>query len=234
VTARLAIFDIDGTLVTGAATERRFAMHLARSGRLGPRQALAFAAFAVGGLPAWGRHVLKKDKAWLAGLAAADVAALADAWAGPMLGRAACAPCCARLERHRQAGDRVALLSGTPQFIADAIGRALGADAVVGTLCAARDGRFRAAPPARHPFGAEKIALAAELARAAGTSLAQSVVYADSAHDLPLLRAAGTAVAVRPDAGLARAAAAAGWEILGTRRGADAGEPAEAPLARRG
>lgn len=234
MTARLALFDIDGTLVGGAATERRFALHLARAGRLGPRQALSFAAFALAGLPAWGRHVLKKDKAWLAGLALADVAALADAWAPPLLARAGFAPCIARLGRHRQAGDTVALLSGTPQFVADAIGRALGADVAVGTLCATRDGRFRASPPRRHPFGPEKLALAAELARSAGADLADAVVYADSAHDLPLLRAAGTAVAVRPDARLARAAAAAGWEILGARRGPGAGDAAGAPLPRRG
>ena len=32
---RLAVFDIDGTLVTGPSSEKRFALHLVRSGRIG-------------------------------------------------------------------------------------------------------------------------------------------------------------------------------------------------------
>ena len=210
MSTRLALFDIDGTLVTGAATERRFALQLARTGHLGPRQGLAFARQALAGLPAWGRHTLKKDKAWLAGLDVAQLAALARPWAAALVARAGFAPCIARLEHHRQAGDTVALLSGTPQFLAEVIGRELGVDLVVATLCVARDGRFGAAAPLRHPFGAEKLELAHALARATGIGLWRCVAYADSGQDLPLLRAVGTAVAGRPRAAPPRGA-------LGTR-----------------
>jgi HAD superfamily hydrolase (TIGR01490 family) len=217
---RLAIFDIDGTLVAGPSTEKRFALHLARHGRLGPRQALAFLAFLPAGMPRFGRHVLKKDKAWLAGLREEEVAALAVGWAQRALARDWFEPCLARLARHRQAGDTVALLSGTPQVVADAIGAALGVGTVLGTRCATGDGRFLARAPLAHPFGADKVAMAGELAHAHGAELADVTAYADSIHDLPLFLAVGKPVAVRPDERLAAEARARGWEVLGeVRRG---------------
>ena len=132
----LAVFDIDGTLVTGPSTEKRFALHLARSGRLGPRQVVAFLAFLLRELPRYGWHVLKKNKAYLSGLGEQDVRDLAAAWVRAALAKAWFEPCLARLRRHREAGDTVVLLSGTPQFVASAIGAALGVDHVIGSDCA--------------------------------------------------------------------------------------------------
>ena len=217
---RLALFDIDGTLVTGPSTEKRFALHLLRTGRIGPRQALGFLAFLPRHAAQFGRHVIKKDKAYLAGLAQHDIEKRAERWAASDLDAAWFEPCVARLRRHQQAGDRVVLLSGTPQFVATGIARALGIDEAVGTLCAADDLWFRADPPLRHPFAATKTELARDLALAHGVAMEDVVAYGDSIHDLPLFEAAGRAVAVRPDEQLASMAGMRGWEIVGpVRRG---------------
>ncbi len=109
------------------------------------------------------------------------------------------------------------LLSGTPQFVADALARELGVTRATGTCCTAEAGRFCADPPLVHPFGAEKRVLAAALCAEFGAAAAAMFAYGDSVHDLPLLRLAGHPVAVRPDAALLAAATAAGWEILGGR-----------------
>ncbi len=215
---RLAVFDIDGTLVAGPSTEKRFALHLARQGLIGPRQVLAFVAFLLRELPHHGRHVLKKDKAYLAGLREQQVRDLAAGWAGPALADAWFEPCLARLRRHLQAGDVVVLLSGTPQFVAAAIGTALGVDQVIGTNCAIGAGCFLPRPPLTHPFGADKLGMVRDLARAHGIDLRDVTAYADSAHDLPLCLAVGEAIAVRPDRQLAAVARARGWEVLGKAR----------------
>ena len=73
---RLAIFDVDGTLVRGSS-ERLFWRYLAARGRQGPRQIAAYLLFLVRYLPTGGIHTLKKNKAYLCGLERADVAALA-------------------------------------------------------------------------------------------------------------------------------------------------------------
>jgi hypothetical protein len=51
----------------------------------------------------------------------------------------------------------------------------------------------------------------AEYAAAAGLRLEESVAYADSASDLPMLEAAGYPVAVNPEAKLAAIARRRGW-----------------------
>lgn len=216
----LAVFDIDGTLVTGPSTEKRFAFQLARRGRLGPRQVFAFLAFLLRELTHFGRHVLKKDKAYLAGLREQDVCDLAAAWVEPGLARAWFEPCLARLRRHRDAGDIIVLLSGTPQFVAEAVGAALGVEHVIGSECVVRDGRFLAKPPANHPFGNRKVEIVADFARSHGVEISDVTAYGDSIHDLPMFKSVGKAVAVRPDEALAAAAEEANWEILGpVRRG---------------
>jgi HAD superfamily hydrolase (TIGR01490 family) len=216
----LAVFDIDGTLVTGPSTEKRFALHLARSGRLGPRQVLAFLAFLPRQAACFGRHVLKKDKAYLAGLRERDMRDLAAAWVTSALQRAWFEPCLARLRRHHEAGDVVVLLSGTPQFVAAAIGGALGVEHVIGSECAVSNGRFLAQPPVNHPFGDRKVAIVADLARLYGVDASEITAYGDSIHDLPLFMSVGKAIAVRPDEALATVASEAGWETLGpVRRG---------------
>jgi HAD superfamily hydrolase (TIGR01490 family) len=214
----LAIFDIDGTLVSGPSTEKRFFLFLLRSGRIGPRQVLGFAWFLLRWSPHFGRHVFKKNKAYLAWLREDDVRALAKSWAGAALREAWFNPCVERLRAHSQAGDAVVLMSGTPQFVADAIGEALGVRDVLGSECLVADGRFLARPPSRHPFREEKASLMERIARERGIARADITAYGDSIYDLPLLEAVGTAVAVRPDEELAALAEACGWEVIGSVR----------------
>jgi HAD superfamily hydrolase (TIGR01490 family) len=215
---KLAIFDIDGTLVTGLSTEKRFFLELLRRGRIGPRQVLGFLWFLLRCSPRFGRHVFKKNKAYLAWLYEADVRRLAAVWAEERLTEAWFEPCVQRLYQHKQAGDRVVLLSGTPQFVAEAIGTALGVDQVIGSDCIIEDGRFRLRPPERHPFREEKRVLAEALRDEPGAGCEGVAAYGDSIYDLPLLEMADTPVAVRPDQALAAHAAAAGWEIIGPVR----------------
>lgn len=210
----LVLFDIDGTLVTGPSTERRLFRALLAAGRLGPRQLAAFAAFVPRHLPAFGADVFRKNKAYLAGLVPAELAAFVDSWLPLALADAWFAPAVARLRAHLAAGDEVLLLTGTPDFVARAIAREVGAPAWVGSRLAVRDGRFTAAPPLRHPFGRAKLELARELCRARGLALADVAAYGDSGHDLPLLEAVGKPVAVRPDDALARAARHHRWDVV--------------------
>lgn len=214
----LALFDIDGTLVAGPSTEKRFFLELLRRGRIGPRQVLGFIWFLLRYAPRYGRHVFKKNKAYLAWLREEDVRAMVPGWVERSLAQAWYTPCIERLRRHQQAGDHVVLVSGTPQFVAEGIGAALGVDAVIGSRCIVEGGRFRARPPSSHPFRDEKAAILEALSRRYGVAAAQAAAYGDSIYDLPLLRAAGTAVAVRPDSELLAVAREAGWEVIGPPR----------------
>lgn len=207
----LVFVDLDGTLLRGPSCERAFMAQLARAGVLGPRQALAAALFALRWAGRFGRHVFKKNKAWLAGLDADDVARRAAAFRFAERLRPAL---CAELARERAAGARLILLTGAPDFLAAPAARAIGAEICCATVCARAGARFAAAPPLRHPFGAAKLALARELAAQLGAPLALCAAYADSIHDAPLLAAVGRPVAVAPDRALRALATASGWRIL--------------------
>lgn len=211
---RLVLFDVDGTLTTGASSEKRFISYLLRCGRLGPRQLTALTVFALRYELRYGRHVFKKDKAYLYHLTVGDMASLARKFVHAELVGALYAPACERLAEHRRAGDAVALLTGTPQFIADPLARYLGVDHVCATRCHVRNGRFTARPPLRHPFGTDKVEIARELAAQTGLTLRTALAYADSGHDLALLDVVGRPVAVCPDKALRRVAEMRGWEVL--------------------
>tara|TARA_B100001079_G_scaffold227991_1_gene206030 strand:- start:204 stop:866 length:663 start_codon:yes stop_codon:yes gene_type:complete len=211
---RLIIFDIDGTLVAGASSEARFARFLWQQGALGLRQLAAFAWFTLRYLPRFGRHVMQKNKAYLSGHSERHIAALAQRFVADVLPEVLSPAVIERLRHHQQAGDRVVLLSGTPQFIADALAEALDVREAIGARCCTENGVFTAAPPRRHPYGPTKIDAAETLAAHAKLPLDEAVAFGDSINDAYLFRVVGEAIAVEPDRRLSREAAGAGWEII--------------------
>ena len=210
---RLVLVDLDGTLLEGG-TEIRFIRHLAATRRIGGRALMRCSWFALRHWSRFGRHVWKKNKAYLAGLGCAEVEGWAASFAAVRLLPLLRTNLQQRVASHRAAGDRVLLLTGSPEFLARPIAEAIGADGWIATSCATQEGRYLATPPLRHPFAAEKLKLAREAAMELGIPLADCIAYADSGDDIPLLTSVGTAVAVCPDARLARRARTEGWEIL--------------------
>lgn len=210
----LAVFDIDGTLVAGPSTEKRFFWRLFRRGLLGPRRLAAFLFFNLRWLHRYGRHVAKKNKAYLAGMDLGRLQAEAADFVAAEVMPALHGPAVARLRRHVAAGETVVLLSGTLQPIADELARRLGADEAIASLCDRRDGRLTSGPPVRHPFGDAKRGFLDDLCRRYGRQPEEVAAYGDSGHDLVLLQAVGRPVAVRPDKALTAAALQRGWEIL--------------------
>ena len=209
----LVLVDVDGTLL-GGASERLFIRYLLARGRLGWRQWLAFARFAGHHAPHLGRHVFKKNKAYLTGLPVALVGQEAAAFVeGRLLGLVR-PQLKARLAAHVRAGDRVYLLTGTPEFLAKPLARGLGLHGAVGSRCCTRAGCFTPELPLRHPFGQDKVRAALELCREWQVDPRDCVAYGDSIFDAPLFERVGRAVAVAPDRALRSRADLEGWEVL--------------------
>jgi HAD superfamily hydrolase (TIGR01490 family) len=210
---KLAIFDIDGTLVRGSS-ERLFWRYLATRGRLSPRQIGAYLLFLVRYLPTGGIHTLKKNKAYLSGLRTAEVAELATEFVATRLMRELFEPAVQRLKQHVLRGDVVVLLSGTLDPIARALANRFGVRHVCATVCSERNGVYLAQPPETHPFGPAKLTLAKQHAAELGADLNQASAYGDSHQDLFLLQAVSEPIAVSPDARLLDVALANDWEII--------------------
>jgi HAD superfamily hydrolase (TIGR01490 family) len=121
--------------------------------------------------------------------------------------------------RHRDAGDRCALVTATTRFIAEPFARAFGLEHVIATEPQRVGGRlsgeidglpcFREHKPTR-----VRVWLAGGAAPHALEQFGRSIFYSDSASDLPLLQAVTHPVAVRPDARLREYALRHGWPLL--------------------
>jgi len=211
----LAVFDIDGTLLTGRSTEKRFYAYLYRQGLIGARQHFAYVSRLLLEFPEHRTNVLKKCKAYLKDLPAESVRDAAQDWVHTVSDADWSEVVVSRLRRHIDSGDDVMLMSGTLQCVAEAIGHQLGVNTCIGSIVPECAGKFTAGRITRHPFGKQKRTLVEEFATDRGISLSDVVAYADSVHDIDLLTHVGSPVAVLPDAGLAATASAHQWEILG-------------------
>jgi HAD superfamily phosphoserine phosphatase-like hydrolase len=209
----LAIFDIDGTLLQLPGAERRFARYLARNAALPVNSRARFAWHSALGLPQHGRLVLKRNVSYLSGLALVALQEHATAWVDEVLAEALVPSAWERLQEHHAQGDATALLSGTPAFLAAAIGVALGVSQVRGSEILVENGLLRGPFFDRHLFGQEKLSIAQDLCRELGERI-HVISYADSWSDLPLLEWSDGAVVVNPDRRLGAEAAKRGWEVL--------------------
>jgi HAD superfamily hydrolase (TIGR01490 family) len=119
----------------------------------------------------------------------------------------------ALVEQHRSRGEPVYIVSATLQEIVQAIADDLGFDGALGTVCEVVGGEYTG-KAVRALHAENKAACVRELAESRGYELAACTAYSDSHTDIPFLEAVGHAVAVNPDRGLRRIAAARGWPVL--------------------
>jgi HAD superfamily hydrolase (TIGR01490 family) len=121
-----------------------------------------------------------------------------------------------RVREHRAAGHRTVLITGALDVVIEPL-RPLFDDVVCAELGTELDddgrrvltGQLRTVPPTTEA----RARILADYCAAEGLSLAQSVAYADSSSDLPMLEAVGFPVAVNPEPRLASIARKRGWLV---------------------
>jgi len=179
---RLAVFDLDGTLMRGPSCCELIAASIGRSAEMA-----AFEAASGNGQVRAAREEMAR---WYAKVAPAG---LSDVIAGARLGQGA-EEACAML---RNARVDLAIASVTWSFAVDAVADKLGIVHRLGTTLG-QDGTIG------HVWPLDKVAFLKRLMSERGISRNQTAAAGDSAGDLPLLEAAGLAVFVgkQPIAGL--------------------------------
>ena len=125
----------------------------------------------------------------------------------------------ALVEKHREAGDTLLIITATNRFVTGPIAAALGVPELLATEVetdahGAFTGRSRGVPC----FREGKVQRLAQWLDERGwdwhESMAQATFYSDSHNDLPLLEAVAQPVAVDPDPKLQTIAQRRGWPIL--------------------
>jgi len=187
-TSGLAVFDLDGTLVRGDTLLPFLLSFLWTRRRVGrlvilPVPILLYAA------RVWSAHTAKQ---WLLECtlrdeSAAVIASHAEWFTSTWVARRLRTRMLGCLREHQVAGDRVVLLSASPDVYVGAIARRLGIEEVVCTEVAFRDGRCLGRIVGSNCKGIAKIErLQAHLRCEEAPEV--SYAYGDSRSDLPLLR----------------------------------------------
>ena len=123
--------------------------------------------------------------------------------------------------QHQQQGDLCALVTATNSFVTGPICRHFGIAHLIATVPAQSDGEFTGKPRGTPAFRAGKVARIDEWLEAQGLwwgNFERSFFYSDSQNDLPLLLRVSDPVAVDPDSTLRAYAEAAGWRVLSLHR----------------
>jgi alcohol-forming fatty acyl-CoA reductase len=117
-----------------------------------------------------------------------------------------------RVRQHRAAGHRTLLITGALDIAVEPL-RPLFDDIVAAKLARRGDGTFAGELTDVPPTGETRAQIIADYCRAHGLDLEQSVAYADSTSDLPMLEVVGFPVAVNPETRLAALARRRGWLV---------------------
>jgi HAD superfamily hydrolase (TIGR01490 family) len=123
----------------------------------------------------------------------------------------------ALIEKHRNAGDQLLVITSTNRFIVEPICKSLGINELLATDPEMIDGRYTGGVVGTPTYQEGKVERFNQWLKENNVSKAGSYFYSDSINDLPLLLEVSHPVAVDPDEALRNAATARGWEIISLR-----------------
>ncbi|MFT7724074.1 MAG: HAD family hydrolase [Roseateles sp.] len=216
----LTLFDLDGTLIP-VDSDHAFGAFMVEVGwadgaAWGARNDEFFAQYNAGtlDLPA---YVDFATSAWRS-RPLADALAMRERFMAEVMRPALRPEAVALIQRHRDAGDLIALVTATNEFVTAPICEAFGIEHLIAVQLQ-RDGagRYTGAIRGVPSFREGKIARVDDWLRGLGAQwrdFGRVTFYSDSTNDLPLLERASHPVATNPSPSLARIAAERGWPQL--------------------
>jgi fatty acyl-CoA reductase len=212
----VAVFDMDGTLLSSNVIESYLWLRLPELGLPAKTREITEVARA---LPRWIATEKKDRSAFLRmvyrryeGASLAELERIVNDDVTPTMLTRLSPPAVRAIREHRAAGHRLVLVTGAVTPLTRPIA-ALFDEVVAAEL--AVDSRGRCTGLLQRPplVGEARASWLRHRAQEAGWDLAVSYAYADSASDLPLLRAVGHPVVVDPDVMLSRVARKERWPV---------------------
>ena len=117
-----------------------------------------------------------------------------------------------RVREHRALGHRTVLITGALDFVVAGL-KPLFDEIVAAEMSVRPDGTYSGELRTVPPTGETRAQVLADYCKAEGLQLEESIAYADSTSDLPLLECVGFPVAVNPETRLAAIARKRGWLV---------------------
>jgi HAD superfamily hydrolase (TIGR01490 family) len=212
---RLAIIDLDGTLLRRTSSEHSFFRFLILKGRLGPFRLASFlATFTKDAAKLGLRQAIGWNATYLKGERPETVAAWARDYGQAHLKEAVPESLQARIRAFKAGGCRIILLSGSLQVLAGELREKLGVDIVIGRELEISGGRLTGHRKGIYPYARQKVEALFQKIDPERIDWKESWALADRMSDLPVLELVGHPVAVHPTSGLRLHALKRGWEII--------------------
>ena len=117
-----------------------------------------------------------------------------------------------RVREHRALGHRTVLITGAMSFAVEGL-RPLFDEIIAAEMTVRPDGTYSGELSQVPPTGETRAQILSDYCQAEGLRLEESIAYADSSSDLPMLEAVGYPVAVNPETRLAAIARKRGWLV---------------------
>jgi len=212
----LALFDLDNTLLNGDS-DHAWGMYLAKIGAVnadaqkekqdyfykqylaGTLDILEFCEFQFSVLT---KHSIDQLNAWHKDFMSYEIEPMIASGKAHLL------------DKHREAGDDILIITATNDFITRPIADRLKVDTLIATQAEFINGRFTGKVAGTPCFQAGKIARLEEWLNINKKPFQNSYFYSDSINDLPLLEKVDTPIAVTPDDSLRKHAQTHNWEII--------------------
>lgn len=215
----LAIFDLDNTLIAGDS-DHAWGEFLVARGHVDGEQHRQrndefYRQYQQGGLDI--EAYLRFALAPIAGKSPEELAPLHADFMSSYIAKMRLPQADTLIDKHRQQGDRLMIITATNRFVTEPIARSLGIQIMLASEPELRNGRYTGESEDIPCFQQGKVQRLERWLKENGESLAGSYFYSDSHNDLALLEQVDNPVAVDPDDRLRKTAESAGWPIISLR-----------------
>lgn len=215
----LAIFDLDDTLIDGDCASL-WSAHMADLGWV-DRDSFLARDHELMTLYAEGKLAMEDYMAFslspLVGRTAEEVASVVEPFVEDVIEPIIHSDAMRCLAGHRQAGDRLLIVSASAHFLVSAIGERLGVEEVLAIDLAEEHGHYSGKTRGVLTYRDGKVTRLNAWLAEHGERLDGAYFYSDSRNDLPLLGMVDNPRVVNPDPVLRAHAEQAGWPILAWR-----------------
>ena len=215
----LAIFDLDNTLISGDS-DHSWGEFLVSEQRVDAQQFKKtndqfYADYVAGSLDILA--YLEFSLQPLTEMSMAELAELHQRFMQQVIEPMQLPQARALLQQHRDAGDRLLIITSTNRFIVEPICHSLGVTELLATDAEIVDGRYSGKVDGTPTYKEGKVIRLNAWLKEQNETLEGSWFYSDSINDLPLLLEVDHAVAVDPCPALRKEAEAKNWQIISLR-----------------
>ena len=215
----LAIFDLDNTLIAGDSDhswgEFLVSEQLVDAQQFKKTNDQFYADYVAGSLDIFA--YLEFSLQPLTKMSMTELAELHKRFMQQVIAPMQLAKARALLQQHRDAGDRLLIITSTNRFIVEPICHSLGVTEILATDAQIGDGRYSGKVEGVPTYKEGKVVRLNAWLKEQGETLKGSLFYSDSINDLPLLLEVDCAVAVDPCPALQAIAEEKHWQIISLR-----------------